>query len=79
MDFVREIVEFIDGYDHWELMDSYGGIEEAILVIKSDLKDKRYRLDVANWFKSVATESENDFVDRIMAAKIYRRLVTLNK
>ena len=72
----KEIAHFMWGYDYYEVMDSYGGFEECVMATENDLKRKDSRKGIADYLKEVAEYSEL-FADRIMAARLYRKVVTL--
>lgn len=76
MELAKEIATFMWGYDYYEVMDSYGGLEECVMAMENDLKRKDSRKGIADYLKEVAEYSEL-FVDRIMAARLYRKVVTL--
>ena len=72
----RELAVFMDGFDHYELMDCYGGVEEAIMEIMDELKRRETREEIAGYMKDIAIFADI-FEDRIMAAKLYRKVITL--
>ena len=72
--FAREIATFMDTFDHWELMDSYGGVEEATMEIAEDLKRKESREDICIFLRNIAEDNTNLFEDRIQAARLYKKV-----
>ena len=72
----RELAVFMDGFDHYELMDCYGGVEEATMEIIDELKRKETRKGIAGYMRDIAIYADI-FEDRIKAAKLYRKVMTL--
>ena len=72
----RELGEFGYDFDYYDFMDCYGGLEEGIMCIYEDLKRKETRKGIIDFLHDVA-EYGDVFEDRIKAAKLYRKVMTL--
>lgn len=74
MELAKELVKFMDGFNHWELLDAYGGIEEAEICVEQELKRKDTRSGIRNYLREVAEDTSNYFEDRIVAAKLCAKI-----
>lgn len=72
----KEIATFMWQYDYYGVMDSCGGLEEAVMETEDGLKRKESRQSIAEYLREIAIDADI-FADRITAAKLYRKVVCL--